>query len=258
METIPEHGLDGRVRRTFQLVPGSSYPSWWRSWWLTWRNLAFPVLNPQLAVFTAAIYVLLGWAVIGPIEGFGGFTLADAVREIGRELSRRVGMSLVLVGLVAAVILFTDTHSKAQRIVGGGLHGLAHLGAILVAGWAGARMVEAWWPGAPYGWIGVLAGLAIGGAVAAPVILGLYLLVSLICYVATATRRSRRCGSRTGRASSACTSTRPAFSRSIPSASSACRAGGRPPATPGASTRRSSSRTTGAGRRQPSSSRRSR
>lgn len=179
VETIPEHGLDGRVRRTFRLVPGSSYPSWWRSWWLTWRNLAFPVLNPQLAVFTAAIYVLLGWAVIGPIEGFGGFTLADAVREIGEELSRRVGMSLVLVALVAAVILFTDTHSKAQRIVGGGLHGLAHLGAILVTGWAGARMVEAWWPGAPYGWIGVLAGLAIGGAVVAPVILGLYLLVSL-------------------------------------------------------------------------------
>ena len=40
-------------------------------------------------------------------------------------------------------------------------------------------MVEAWLPGAPYGWIGVLAGLLIGGAVAAPVILGLYLLVSL-------------------------------------------------------------------------------
>jgi hypothetical protein len=178
VDEIPERGLDGRVRRTFRLVPESCYPSQRCSWWLTWRNLAFPVLNPQLAAFTAVIYVLLGWAVVGPIAGFGELPFADAARRVGAELSHRVGMSLVLGGLVAAVVLFTDTHSKAQRIVGGGLHGLAHLGAIFVSGWAGARILEAWWPGA-HGWIGVLAGLAVGGAVLAPVILGLYLLVSL-------------------------------------------------------------------------------
>jgi Calcineurin-like phosphoesterase len=177
VRTIDERDLNGRVRRTFRLA--ASYPSWWRSWWLTWRNLAFPALNPQLAMFTAAIYVLVGWAVIGPIEGFGRHTLAEAVQAIGIELSHRVGMSLVLVGLIAAVVLFTDTHSKLQRGVGGILHGLTHLGAMLVAGWVGARMAEAWWPDALHEWIGTLAGLALGGAVAAPVILGLYLLISL-------------------------------------------------------------------------------
>ena len=179
VDAIPERGLDGQVRRTFTLAPGSSYPSWWRSWWLTWRNLAFPVLNPQLAVFTALIYVVLGWAVVGPIAGFGAMRLAEAVGAIGGELSQRVGMTLVLLGLVAGVVLFTDTHSKAQRIVGGGLHGLAHIAAIFASGWTGARLIEGWWPGALHEWVGIIVGLAVGGALVAPVILGLYLLVSL-------------------------------------------------------------------------------
>ena len=177
VETIPERGLDGRVRRTFRLA--ASYPSWWTSWWLTWRNLAFPVLNPWLATFTAAVYVVLGWAVVGSIERFGGHSLGDAARAILGDLGQRVGMSLVLLGLIAAVILFTDTHSKLQRGLGGGLHGLAHLVAMLTTGWAGARLLETWWPDGARWWIGVLAGLALGGAIVGPIILGLYLLISL-------------------------------------------------------------------------------
>jgi hypothetical protein len=175
--TIEERGLDGQVRRTFRLA--ASYPSRRTSWWLTWRNLAFPALNPKLAAFTAAVYVLLGWAVVGPIPGFGAGTLGDAVRAIVADLGQRVGMSVVLVGLVAAVVLFTDTHSKLQRIVGGGLHAVAHLVAMLVTGWAGARLLDAWWPGRVPSALGAVGGLAVGGALVGPVILGLYLLVSL-------------------------------------------------------------------------------
>jgi Calcineurin-like phosphoesterase len=176
VETIPERDLDGSVRRTFRLA--ASYPSRATSWWLTWRNLAFPALNPRLAAFTAALYVLLGWAVVGPIDGFGQSSLAEAFGAIAGELAERVGMSVVLVALVAAVILFTDTHSRLQRVLGGGLHGVAHVVAIFMSGWAGARLLERWWPGAPEA-VGVLLGLAIGGAVVGPFLLGLYLLLSL-------------------------------------------------------------------------------
>jgi Calcineurin-like phosphoesterase len=177
VETIPERDLNGRVRRTFRLA--ASYPSRATSWWLTWRNLAFPVLNPRLAGFTLILYLLLGWAVVGPMEGFGGYALGDAAQAILVDLGQRVGMSVVLVALIAAVILFTDTHSTLQRVLGGGLHGLAHLVAMLVTGWAGARLLAMWGPeGWPW-WLGALVGLAIGGAVMGPIILGLYLLLSL-------------------------------------------------------------------------------
>jgi uncharacterized membrane protein len=84
------------------------------------------VLNPRLAGFTAILYVLLGWAVVGPIDEFGRQALPEAASAIASELVHRVGMTVVLVGLVLAVMLFTDTHSRLQRTLGGGLHGLAH------------------------------------------------------------------------------------------------------------------------------------
>jgi hypothetical protein len=177
VDTIPERDLDGSVRRTFRLA--ASYPPRTTSWWLTWRNLAFPVLNPWLAGFTAILYLLLGWAVVGPMEDFGGYSLGAAAQAILVDLGQRVGMSVVLVALVAAVILFTDTHSTLQRVLGGGLHGLAHLVAMLITGWAGARLLAAWGPeGWPW-WVGTLIGLALGGAVVGPLLLGLYLLLSL-------------------------------------------------------------------------------
>jgi hypothetical protein len=175
--TIPERDLDGRVRRTFQLA--ASYPPRATSWWLTWRNLAFPALNRRLAGFTAVLYVLLGWAVVGPIDDFGRHSLAEATGAVASELVHRVGMTVVLIALVAAVVLFTDTHSRLQRVLGGGLHGLAHLVAIFLSGWAGARLLERWWPGALPEAVGVLIGLAIGGAVVGSFVLGLYLLLSL-------------------------------------------------------------------------------
>jgi hypothetical protein len=123
--------------------------------------------------------VLLGWAVVGPIDEFGRQALPEAASAIASELVHRVGMTVVLVGLVLAVMLFTDTHSRLQRTLGGGLHGLAHLAAIFLSGWAGARLLERWWPGALPEAVGVLVGLAIGGAVVGPFLLGLYLLLSL-------------------------------------------------------------------------------
>jgi Calcineurin-like phosphoesterase len=258
VDAIPERGLDGQVRRTFTLAPGSSYPSWRRSWWLTWRNLAFPVLNPQLAVFTAVIYVVLGWAVVGPIAGFGAMTLAEAVGVIGSELSRRVGMTLVLLGLVAGVVLFTDTHSKTQRIVGGGLHGLAHLAAIFASGWTGARLIERWWPGALHDGLASSSGWPSGARSWRRSSSDYICSSHSTCCAATATRPSRRCASRTGRAFCGCTSTSTARCGSIRSGSAGCHVAGGAPRTLAASTPPSCSRTIRGRRRQSSSSRRSR
>ena len=170
---IDERGLDGRVRRTFTLA--ASYPPEATSRSLTWRNLRFMTLNPKLAVFTAALYAVLGWAVLGPVGGIDEATLGGAFRAVLGSLGDRAGMSLLLVGVLLAVILFTDTHSRFQRIVGGGFHGLAHLGAMLTCSWVGASSLDAWMPDK----LGAVLGALGGGFIIAPLILGVYLLMSL-------------------------------------------------------------------------------
>jgi hypothetical protein len=177
VQSIDERALEGRVRRRFELA--ASYPSRWTSWWLAWRNLALPILNPQFGLFTAVVYTLLGWAAIGPVDQFGTGTLGDTARVMWGSLGTRAGLALALIGLLAAIILFTDTHSKLQRFLGGGLHGLAHLGTMLVLGWGGAHLLGSWWADGRAVTLGAIGGLALGGYMVAPLILGVYLLISL-------------------------------------------------------------------------------
>jgi hypothetical protein len=152
----PTHGLDAselaggyRLKRAF--------PDEATSRRLCWRNLAFPAINPRFGVVAGSIYAFLGWSA--------------AQQGLGRIL----GIAVLLMGFV----LFTDTHSKWYRRVGGTIHGLVHTAAAfgllaiarsLTAGMGERILVPE---------LVTAAVLFFGGGLLGSWILGLYLLVSL-------------------------------------------------------------------------------
>jgi hypothetical protein len=90
--------------------------------------------------------------------------------------------SFLLLVLFGGIWLFTDTHVLWYRLVGGTLHGVAHIAAAFVLAWA----VSAWLVtglGLPFDSIGFSAAggilMVAGGWIVGSILMGLYLLVSL-------------------------------------------------------------------------------
>jgi len=140
----------------------SSFPSIATSRRLAWRNLGFLRLNFDFGLITAIAYSLLSLTFITPTPG----TLVGA---------------LVLLRLI---VFFTDTHHRLYKIIGGTFHGLSHLTAAfavtrLLCLWRGITFFNDALPPstAEQLLIMFLAGLA--GWVIGPIIMGVYLLVSL-------------------------------------------------------------------------------
>jgi hypothetical protein len=149
---------------------------------LAWRNLLFPFLNPAFGIVPAILYLITSWTVLAPIQDLG-------LRDIGMALHRTFETVLLtpfavfwILTIFGGFFMFTDTHSRWYRIVGGTLHGLAHLTALFSIGWLAAA-VTVHGAGLPFKSIGqlLLAGLviAVGGYVAGSMIMGIYLLISV-------------------------------------------------------------------------------
>ncbi len=142
----------------------TTFPSQSISRRLTWRNVLFPIINPKFGWVTASIYALAGWWWVA-----------------GR-LGLVFGPTLIVLGFV----LFTDTHSKWYRRLGGTAHGLAHLAAaylLFEGGVVLGRQLASAWPvvdGRPF-IEALITGVVLfgGGWVVGSLIMGLYLLVSL-------------------------------------------------------------------------------
>lgn len=83
---------------------------------------------------------------------------------------------------IAVFVFFTDTHVRWYRVLGGIIHALSHLAAAFLLGWL-ALVITTQWLGLGFG--GVTQMLAsglitfVGGGIAGPAVLGLYLFVSL-------------------------------------------------------------------------------
>jgi hypothetical protein len=177
----PTHGPDvATLAGGFRLQ--SAFPSERDSRRLCWRNLLFPVWNPQFGLVTGILYGLTAWSVLADLSiyGIGQFTTAVAA-TVNLTLQSQIAAFWLFL-LLLAFWLFTDTHSKTYRYVAGALHGLTHLFATFVIGW-----------GVTYATVNVFhlafrstaqllaAGALIvaAGAVVGSFIMGAYLLVSL-------------------------------------------------------------------------------
>ena len=164
--------------RVFELK--TVYPDLRQSRRLSFGNLLFGLKNPKFGIVPALLYLVTVWivgATIGPQHPTGPL---DALRLTGLALTLQPGLALWMAAVTAAFLIFTDTHSRAYRVLAGLAHAAAHWTGIFYVGW-GAAIVTGWLvPGQSFARF-VLTGalLFAGGWIVGSAVMGLYLLVSL-------------------------------------------------------------------------------
>jgi hypothetical protein len=158
---------------------GCSYPTVETSRKLTRRNLLFLWLNLRFGVVTGLLYLFTCRAMQIDVSGLGRRGIADvAARAVSATLSEPTALLWVVV-VVAAMLLFTDTHSRRFRIFGGLSHAIAHLGAMFFIGWGAAWLVGHWQGPLALHLVAIGALVFGGGWIAGSLVLGAYLYVAL-------------------------------------------------------------------------------
>jgi hypothetical protein len=157
------------------IVKRKAFPSEKRSVALACWNLLFPVLNPTFGIATAVIYTILGWVLIPECKADMSF--GKALEALPRQPGALAWVAIFLM----AFVLFTDTHSQWYRWVAGLLHGLVHQGAALALALAGLGLVGAK-ASFTSRFVAQMTATLVGGYVVGGVLMGLYLLVSLVVF----------------------------------------------------------------------------
>jgi hypothetical protein len=177
----PTHGPDvSKLDGGYELA--KCFPEQKTSRALCWRNLFFSWTNPTFGFLTAFLYLLTARAVGTDLGRFGWSEIGRAVSATALDVLTKPLAGFWVIAIVLLFFLFTDTHSRVYRVVGGLTHGLAHLAALFFLSWGAAHYcvsVRGLEPDSfAYIWRCALA-VAAGGWLAGSVIMGLYLLVSL-------------------------------------------------------------------------------
>jgi hypothetical protein len=115
------------------------YPPQATSSKLAWRNLLFPFINPKACLLPGLVYALSAWLASSRLNLADVDTLGHAFTSSLRVAVRDPLCGLWLLFVVAGLVFFTDTHSRAYRVLGGALHALAHLFSALVLAWLAMR-----------------------------------------------------------------------------------------------------------------------
>lgn len=156
----------------------ASFPDVPTSRRFAWRNLLLPFLNPKFGSLTAVLYGLTAWASKPPVvtENFASAVYGSLVNAIQDPFRAFWSINMVLL-----FWLFTDTHSRAYRIIMGFMHGAAHL---LMTFWLGWQMLNVTATGfgirEPLFQTLVMVFLvAVAGWFMGPMIVGVYLLISI-------------------------------------------------------------------------------
>jgi len=158
------------------------YPDRGTSSKLAWKNLLFPFINPLACLLPGLVYALSAWLASSRLNLADVDTIGHAFTSSLRVAVRDPLCGLWLLFVIAGLVFFTDTHSRAYRVLGGATHALAHLFAALVLAWIAMRFTTDTL-GMTYGdplqllLSGALV-FATGGVVGG-VVIGIYLLVSI-------------------------------------------------------------------------------
>jgi hypothetical protein len=150
-----------------EFVLKKSFPSVEESRRLTWGNLLFLFHNPSFGILTSVLYVLIAGSVSAFHDGWGLFT----------RLVTTPFAAFVVFCTIGGYILFTDTHSRPYKIIGGGLHAIANIAAAFTVNWAARSVLPPMTT--PLDTLAAAACTFIGGWILGPTIMGLYLLISL-------------------------------------------------------------------------------
>ncbi len=158
------------------------YPDAATSRRLGWKNLLFPLINPRAAWVPATVYTLTAWLASSRLGSADLGSPGQALHSALIAALREPVYGMWLVAFVAGLVFFTDTHSRVYRVIGGGVHAIAHLLAAFLLAWLALRLtvdgLHMHFGSAPQL---LLSGLAvfIGAAIVGPMLIGLYLFVSL-------------------------------------------------------------------------------
>jgi hypothetical protein len=177
----PTHGPDVSRLAVGDFKLKKSFPDPKISRRLAWRNLLFPFLNPWFATVPGGLYLLAAWSMGSNLTPYGLGQFPEALRVAFNAVLGSPVAAFWVVLVFLTFWLFTDTHSGRYRLVGGTVHGLAHLLAVFLIGWGATRLAVSL--GLPFGGTPqrLLSGafILIAGGVAGSLIMGAYLLVSI-------------------------------------------------------------------------------
>ncbi len=177
---LHRRGPDGTSRvDVYRRTRGGVWPRPARTRLMAAKALAFPVLNPSFGLATAVLYAIFSTVLPRPAATHGPLELLE------RALTQLVlfPSALLWVGLtLSAFVLFTDTHRRLYRVLGGATHGMAHLTAALFLTHAADRLTVSWGlsDGAPSQRGAALALVAGAGYLVGALIMGVYLFVSSV------------------------------------------------------------------------------
>lgn len=163
-------------------VEQACYPDVRTSRRLTWRNWLFPVINPRAAWIPAAVYTLTAWLASSRLGAADLESPGQALHSALLAALREPVYGMWLIAFVGGLLFFTDTHSRVYRILGGGLHAIAHLFAAFLLAWASLRLTVGLLHlplGSALQLLASGLGVFIGAAVVGPWLIGVYLFVSL-------------------------------------------------------------------------------
>jgi hypothetical protein len=157
----------------------TAYPDMKRSAPLTWQNLKFLARNPRFGIVPAIIYLLTCWLVGASVGDAVPRTPWQALRITLDVFGANPGLALWIFAIVGCILAFTDTHSRAYRVIGGLAHCGAHLTAMFYVGW-GARLLADQFLPTDNILRSLTTGTAIflGGWAAGSIVMGVYLLIS--------------------------------------------------------------------------------
>ncbi|MET0292484.1 MAG: metallophosphoesterase family protein [Steroidobacteraceae bacterium] len=177
----PTHQPDVRELQD-GFVERACYPDVKTSRRLGWRNLLFPIINPRAAWLTSTGYAFTAWLASSRLDAGDLESPRIALESALRAALREPVYGIWLFVFVGGLLFFTDTHSRVYRVIGGGLHAVAHLLAAFLLAWLSLRItVEGL--GLPFGSATQLlvsgCCVFIGAALVGPWLIGFYLFVSL-------------------------------------------------------------------------------
>lgn len=139
----PTHGFDFSVIKEDKELPGQtprqfelkkSYPDEKTSKRLGWRNILFPLYNPEFGIVTAVLYLVTIWIVSSTFKFDFPHTIMEFAVQTTKSFVLNPVAALWLGAIAAGFIFFTDTHSQLYKWFGGLFHFFLHLYSIFWIG----------------------------------------------------------------------------------------------------------------------------
>ena len=162
----------------------ASYPDIATSRRLAWGNLLFIRHCPTFGVMTGMLYLIVGWNLLGGLQGYQRGDLWTTSVEIATATLRSPSAFTTIVLALLGFVVFTDTHKTWYRFFGGLSHGLSHIVAALMIGWLMGLVADT--AGLGFGGLAhvglTLVALFLGGWLVGSLVMGLYLLISVNLY----------------------------------------------------------------------------